>query len=112
MKTLKDGYDPLRTMIIMTKHIVVKGVTQRVGFRPFVYGLATRLNLYGWVRNTSKGVEIVVQGSMENIETFIHSLKTESLPAARIDHLDIVEATSESTYEKFEIRPSINTEDD
>jgi hydrogenase maturation protein HypF len=47
----------------MTKHIVVKGVTQRVGFRPFVYGLATRLNLYGWVRNTSNGVEIVVQGS-------------------------------------------------
>jgi hydrogenase maturation factor HypF (carbamoyltransferase family) len=38
--------------------IQVRGIVQGVGFRPFIYGLATRLELTGWVRNTSSGVEI------------------------------------------------------
>ena len=39
----------------MAKHILVTGVVQGVGFRPFVYALATRLNLHGWVSNASAG---------------------------------------------------------
>ena len=44
----------MKQHIGMSIHIT--GVVQGVGFRPFVYGLATSLNLNGWVRNTSAGV--------------------------------------------------------
>ncbi|MEN6409113.1 MAG: acylphosphatase, partial [Anaerolineaceae bacterium] len=40
----------------------VRGIVQGVGFRPFVYSLAKRLNLTGWVCNTSSGVEIEING--------------------------------------------------
>jgi hydrogenase maturation protein HypF len=43
--------------------IHITGVVQGVGFRPFVYGLALRYGLAGWVRNTSAGVDIEVDGS-------------------------------------------------
>jgi len=42
--------------------IQVKGVVQGVGFRPFVYNLAKKFNLTGFVTNTSKGVTIEVEG--------------------------------------------------
>ena len=50
----------------MAKHIPVKGIVQGVGFRPYVYGLATRYHLHGWVCNTSGGVEILVEGDRED----------------------------------------------
>ena len=46
-------------------NIHVTGIVQGVGFRPFVYGLAGRLKLTGWVRNTSAGVDIQVDGTVE-----------------------------------------------
>ncbi|HLO16768.1 MAG TPA: carbamoyltransferase HypF [Anaerolineales bacterium] len=89
----------------MAKHISVKGVVQGVGFRPFVYGLATRLNLHGWVCNTSGGVEIVIDGQNSNIETFIQSLSLEKPPLAKIDSIQTEEAPSDLSL-TFEIRES------
>ncbi len=63
----------------MAKHISVKGVVQGVGFRPFVYGLAIRFNLHGWVCNTSGGVEISVQGQASDIDSFISGLERKLL---------------------------------
>jgi len=94
----------------MAKHISVKGVVQGVGFRPFVYGLATRLNLHGWVCNTSGGVEIVVQGPTSNIENFIHDLKTEAPPLAKIDDVTEYDELSSIEYSSFDIRPSTSVE--
>ena len=49
--------EPLSAPISLTrKKIQVTGLVQGVGFRPFVYRLACRHNLAGWVRNTSRGV--------------------------------------------------------
>ena len=42
--------------------IHITGIVQGVGFRPFIYILATRMGLNGWVRNTSAGVDIEVDG--------------------------------------------------
>ncbi len=42
--------------------IHISGIVQGVGFRPFVYNLASRFGLTGWVRNTSAGVDIEVDG--------------------------------------------------
>jgi hydrogenase maturation protein HypF len=94
----------------MTKHISVKGVVQGVGFRPFVYGLAIRLNLHGWVCNTSGGVEIVLQGKESSIEDFIHSLSAEAPALAHIDDVKVYEESSEPEYSNFEIRESASLE--
>jgi hydrogenase maturation protein HypF len=64
------------------------GVVQGVGFRPFVYGLATRLDLVGWVRNTASGVEIEVDGDADALRAFVEALRAEAPPLARIDRLE------------------------
>ncbi len=65
----------------------ITGIVQGVGFRPFVYNLATRLNLKGWVKNTSAGVDIEVDGERETLGTFLEALRHEAPPLARIDDL-------------------------
>ena len=78
----------------MAKHILVKGIVQGVGFRPYIYGLATRYHLHGWVCNTSGGMEILVEGDREDLEGFIRSLPLEKPLLARIDSLEVSEAPS------------------
>jgi len=60
--------------------IAVEGMVQGVGFRPFVYGLATSLELRGFVRNDPTGVVIDVQGPRESLDRFLADL-TSSAPA-------------------------------
>jgi len=69
--------------------IHINGIVQGVGFRPFVYGLAQRLNLAGWVRNTSAGVDIELDGNYKTIDSFMTALKDETPPLAKIDSLDL-----------------------
>lgn len=68
--------------------IHITGIVQGVGFRPFIYGLAIRYQLKGWVRNTSAGVDIDVDGSPAVLDEFIIALKNELPPLARIDTMD------------------------
>jgi len=93
----------------VTRHIHVTGVVQGVGFRPFVYGLATRLDLRGWVCNTSAGVDIVVQGGEEQVGSFEELLSAEAPPLARIDQVSVWEE-SNGQFAKFEIRESESVE--
>ncbi len=65
----------------------ISGIVQGVGFRPFVYNLAVRHNLKGWVRNTSAGVEIEVDGEQDALEAFLEALRREAPPLSRIDEL-------------------------
>ncbi|HXF85635.1 MAG TPA: carbamoyltransferase HypF [Anaerolineales bacterium] len=94
----------------MAKHISITGVVQGVGFRPFVYGLARRLDLRGWVRNTSGGVEILVEGPSSRIEQFIHSLTREAPPLARIESLHVADEHTHIQGAAFEIQPSASVE--
>jgi hydrogenase maturation protein HypF len=68
--------------------IHITGIVQGVGFRPFIYGLAKRYQLMGWVRNTSAGVDIEADGTPEVLDEFFNSLKKELPPLARIDTMD------------------------
>ncbi len=68
--------------------IVVQGAVQGVGFRPFVYRLATELGLTGRVRNTSRGVFLEVEGPEAQLEAFLHRLPREKPPAAVILSLE------------------------
>jgi len=65
----------------------ITGVVQGVGFRPFVYNLAKRLQLKGRVRNTSAGVDIEVDGEQDVLDAFVKALRDEAPPLSRIDEL-------------------------
>lgn len=82
--------------------IHVRGVVQGVGFRPFVYGLALRHALTGWVRNTTSGVEIEVDGSPESLSAFLRDLEDRAPPLARIDAIAVRERPPDG-YVGFEI---------
>ena len=72
----------VKTPTLGLSAINVKGVVQGVGFRPFIYQLATRLNLKGWVCNTSAEVKIEVEGEVKDIDSFLLSLKEQAPPVS------------------------------
>ncbi|WP_348268050.1 carbamoyltransferase HypF [Edaphobacter paludis] len=76
-------------------HILVRGIVQGVGFRPFVYKLATSLELAGFVFNSSSGVTIEVEGDASAIRTFIDSLKLHPPQLAEILDLTVSEIVPE-----------------
>src|SRR5512132_4634024 len=65
----------------------VEGTVQGVGFRPFVYRLATDLGLGGWVLNDSRGVLIEAEGEREALETMLERLRTDAPPLAIVEHI-------------------------
>lgn len=87
----------------MAKHIFVKGVAQGVGFRSFVYGLATQLDLHGWVCTMPGGMEILVEGQNCSLEKFMQAMTVARLPLARIDSIQVDETPDECSLH-FEIR--------
>lgn len=80
--------------------LVVTGVVQSVGFRPFVAGLARRLGLGGWVRNDSGAVVIEVEGPDEALDRFAAALTAERPPLSAIDAVATrkLAATGETTF--------------
>jgi hydrogenase maturation protein HypF len=60
--------------------VTVRGAVQGVGFRPFVYRLASELGLTGWVRNSVQGVFLEVEGGREKLDTFLRRLNDEKPP--------------------------------
>lgn len=89
----------------LATRIHVSGVVQGVGFRPFVYGLALRFDLTGWVRNSSAGVDIEVNGSATALAQFAEAVEQELPPLAHIDTISVTDCAV-GGYELFEIIPS------
>ena len=86
--------------MIKRKLLRVYGIVQGVGFRPYVYRIATSLGLRGFVRNDTLGVEIEIEGDEEKIETFKERLRSECPLAASIDRLveEEIEARGDSNF--------------
>ena len=70
------------------REIAVRGIVQGVGFRPFVYGLARRLALDGFIRNTAQGVVIQVEGDPATLDAFHTELVRRPPPLASIDEIE------------------------
>ncbi|MFI9550642.1 carbamoyltransferase HypF [Nonomuraea endophytica] len=68
----------------------VEGVVQGVGFRPFVYALATRLGLAGMVGNDAAGVFVEVEGPRPRVDAFLVALEREAPPLAGIERVSVV----------------------
>lgn len=67
----------------------VRGIVQGVGFRPFVFSLAERWQLTGFVRNDSYGVTIEVEGAEQSLHEFVIALRRNAPPLARIEQISI-----------------------
>jgi hydrogenase maturation protein HypF len=91
--------------------IHISGVVQGVGFRPFVYGQALDHDLSGWVRNTSAGVDIQVEGESAQVEAFLTTLQEEPPPLASIHSYENADCPLEG-FKTFEILASEAREGD
>ncbi|MEG0306380.1 MAG: carbamoyltransferase HypF [Clostridium sp.] len=88
------------------KEIVVKGLVQGVGFRPFIYRIALENKLKGWVKNTASGVVIQVQGDMKDIENFHKNIIEKSPRLSCIEAIEIKELKLLKEFSEFIIMES------
>ncbi|MEM2577426.1 MAG: carbamoyltransferase HypF [Candidatus Bathyarchaeia archaeon] len=85
----------------MRLKIIVSGIVQGVGFRPFIYRTAVKNRLKGYVRNRGDScVEIVVDGGDEDIKRFLRDLIEKKPPLARI--YEVITTPIESAGENYE----------
>ena len=82
--------------------VVARGVVQGVGFRPFVYRLASEMGLHGSVLNSSQGVFIEIEGDRDFVQQFLLRLEKEKPPRAVIQSLES-SFRDPVGYERFEI---------
>jgi hydrogenase maturation protein HypF len=95
-------------MLFQTR-ILVSGIVQGVGFRPFCVRLAQSENISGFARNTSQGVELELHGEETNIDRFLSRLVRENPPASFIRSVKVLAEKDESSSPPsgFEIAQSL-----
>ncbi len=93
------------------KNIIIKGIVQGVGFRPFIHKLVKNYNLSGWVLNSNQGVEIDIEGKTEELNNFIGDIKKKLPPLARIEKIEVNQLPLIG-YKGFNIKKSIVKEED
>ena len=96
--------------MMIAKKIIVKGIVQGVGFRPFIYKNATKNNLKGFVNNTSKGVFIEVEGYEEDITSFIKEIREKPPVLSKITDIKIIDKEIKG-YTDFKIIESKEEEE-
>ena len=88
----------------VTKHVIVNGQVQGVGYRASMIMAARRLNVTGWVRNRrGGGVEAMVQGWPSDVAEILNWARR-GPPGAHVTGMEVNE--SSGAYESFEQRPS------
>lgn len=84
----KEIVTPLNDQGEARRRLLVNGIVQGVGFRPFVYRLAVGFGLTGFICNTPSGVVVEVQGSTLLLDNFCCALQSDSPPLARIESIE------------------------
>ncbi len=92
--------------MIQRAKAIINGIVQGVGFRPFIYQLAKKKGLGGYIANTSMGVDIEVEGELGEIENFFQEIHTRKPPLARIVHIER-QYLPPQHYKDFVIRKSL-----
>ena len=90
--------------------IIVRGIVQGVGFRPFIYHLANDHELKGWVLNSTEGVVIEVEGPTKRLEEFITDITLKAPPLAVIEKVES-SLLPPVGYQSFIIQASQEQED-
>lgn len=97
----------------MTCTIHISGIVQGVGFRPFIYRAAKKFDLKGYVRNAgNKGVQVVVTGEKNRINTFIQYIQKNTPNISRIESISSQWTDPDEKFTKFQILPSIKSKGD
>ena len=86
--------------------ILVRGIVQGVGFRPFVYSLARTRELRGSVINNETGVLIDVEGKADDIDHFVAELKQNPPPLSTIESVTRRDNLRSEAFSDFQILPS------
>ncbi len=87
--------------------VEVTGIVQGVGFRPFVYRIALKNYVQGYVRNRGDaGVEILAEGCKRDVQGFLRDLKEKKPPLAQIYDLTLQNLSGENEYKEFTIMKS------
>ena len=93
--------------------IEISGIVQGVGFRPYIYRLAKRLHLKGFVRNNSDGVSIEIEGDEDSTNQFLETLSNQPPPLAQILNKKVIPipltGDSEFSITKSQSLPQKNT---
>lgn len=92
----------MTTDSISARRVEIAGLVQGIGYRPALARLARDLGLTGWVRNTLCGLEVHVQGTDDNLVSFLDKCHGVCPANGRVDRLHVVESNSES-YSEFRI---------
>lgn len=83
--------------------IQVKGIVQGVGFRPFVYRMAKKYLINGWVLNAADGVFVHAEGEAKLLDEFVLELSENPPTASHVDEITLKEVPLED-FDSFEIR--------
>ena len=88
--------------------ILVQGIVQGVGFRPYIYRLAKSNHINGYVRNLGNIVEIIAEGKNQDINNFSKDIKRKKPPISKINSMEVEWITDnhEQLYEDFQIQES------
>ncbi len=89
--------------------IQITGIVQGVGFRPFVYNLAIKHNMKGWVNNDDRGVNILLNCKEQEAQNFINELQENPPVLAKINSINIEKITEIKECKSFEIKQSSNS---
>jgi hydrogenase maturation protein HypF len=92
------------------ENIVIKGIVQGVGFRPFIKKLVKPFPLSGWVLNSNQGVEIEVEGEEKELNELVQDIYEKLPPLARIEKIEITKLPFLG-YKGFSIKKSIVKEE-
>jgi len=78
--------------------ITVSGLVQGVGFRPFIYRLASESGLEGWVLNTNENVRIGIRADQASVDRFLDQVRQQAPPASEIGTIGVETAPQEDFY--------------
>ena len=91
----------------MRVKVNITGIVQGVGFRPFIYRVAVRNGLAGYVRNMGDaGVEILLEGEEQNVQNFLLDLQEKKPPLADIHNIIKTRLTGKNQRSRFAIYKS------
>src|SRR3989338_1376716 len=93
----------------MVFSIEIRGVVQGVGFRPFIYSLASSMGLNGEVANNGYGVLILLDATKEKADEFIRKITQSKPPLSEIDSIKITQIAKTESFESFSIKKSKST---
>jgi hydrogenase maturation protein HypF len=96
-------------MMAMRTRILVRGIVQGVGFRPYIYSLARRRALKGSVFNDTAGVVIDIEGEDRDVERFVKEIRLNPPPLSRIETVERADNLVPANYREFVIGQSTGT---